>query len=94
MEPEEINRLEKLESDIDRMYDAQTRKLYDYMLLEGEKACEEGNPLNKFLGTDLFERLISHFESTEEYEKCDYVLKLSRKIKNDYIKNSFKDLVK
>jgi len=61
MEPEEINRLEKLESDIDRMYDAQTRKLYDYMLLEGEKAFEEGNPLNKFLGTDLFERLISHF---------------------------------
>jgi hypothetical protein len=94
MEPSELNRLQKLENDIDRMYDAQTRKLYEYMLSEGEKAFDEGSPLNKFLGTDLFERLITHFESTEEYEKCDYILKLSRKIKNDYIKNSFKDLAK
>ena len=83
MEPEEINRLEKLESDIDRMYDAQTRKLYDYMLLEGEKAFEEGNPLNKFLGTDLFERLISHFESTEEYEKCDELWKYYQENKEE-----------
>jgi uncharacterized protein Yka (UPF0111/DUF47 family) len=92
MEPEELRKLQKIESDIDKMYDAQTRKLFDYMLLEGEKAFEEGNPLNKFLGTDLFERLISHFESTEEYEKCAYILNLYRKIKSDYIKNSFKDL--
>jgi len=94
MDPEELKKLQKLEDRIDQMHDTQTRKLYNYMVIEGEKAFNEGNPLNKFLGTDLFETLIAHFESTEEYEKCAFLLNLSRKIKNNYIKESFKDLVK
>jgi len=92
MEPEEIKRLEKFEEQIDRMFDVQSRKLYDYMLVEGAEAFKEGNPLNKFLKTDLFERLIAHFESTEEYERCAFLLDLSNKVKKDYIKKSLEDL--
>lgn len=92
MEPDEIKRLEKFENEIDRMYDAQTRKLYDYMLVEGESAFNKGNPLHKFLKTDLFDRLIAHFETTEEYEKCAYLLDMSSKVKRIYIKESLKDL--
>jgi len=78
MEPEEIKKLQEIEEDLDKMYDKQARKLYDYMLVEGEEAFSEGKPLNRFLGTDLFERLIAHFETTEEYEKCSYMVYLSK----------------
>jgi len=85
MDPEEIKKHLNFEEEIDRMYDEQSRKLYSYMEREGEKAFVKESPLYKFINTDLFERLISHFESTEEYEKCAFVLKLSQKIKEKTI---------
>ena len=81
MEPEEIKKHLNFEEEIDKMYDEQSRKLYSYMEREGEKAFKKESPLYIFINTDLFERLITHFESTEEYEKCAYVLKLSQTIK-------------
>lgn len=80
MDPKEIKNLQEFEDQIDKIYDSQTRKLYDYMVLEGENAFKADGPLNKFIGTDLFERLVSHFEETEEYEKCAYLMALSKKI--------------
>jgi hypothetical protein len=91
MDPEEIERLQNFEKEIDQMYDSQTRKLYNYMAIEGAEAFKPGKPLNKFLSSDLFERMISHFESTEEYEKCAYVLDLSVKVKREYIQESLKE---
>lgn len=82
MEPEEIKKYQNIEEEIDKLYDAQSRKLYNYIAIEGEKAFEEKSRLHKYLETDLFERLISHFETTEEYEKCANLLKLSRKLKD------------
>ena len=82
MEPEEINKHLNFEEEIDKMYDQQSRKLYSYIEREGEKAFEKESPLYKFLESDLFERLISHFEYTEEYEKCAYILKLSQNVKD------------
>lgn len=94
MDPEEIKKLQEIEEDLDKMYDKQSRKLYDYMFIEGERAFEKGNPLNKFLGTDLFERLISHFEGTEEYEKCAYIVDLSQRVRDNHIKSMLEDLEK
>jgi hypothetical protein len=74
MDPEESRRLQETENDLDVIYDKQVRKLYQYMVVEGEKAFEKGNPMHRFLKTDLFERLIVHFEETEEYENCAYVV--------------------
>jgi len=78
MEPEEIIKLSKLEDEIDQLYDAQIRKIYGYMFIEGESVFEEGKPLNRFVKSDLLERIVKHFESTEEYEKCAFTLKLSK----------------
>lgn len=91
MEPEEIERLQNFEKEVDKMYDEQTRKLYNYMAIEGPEAFKPGKPLNKFLSSDLFERLISHFEATEEYEKCAIVLDISVKVKREYLAESLKE---
>lgn len=91
MEPEEIKKMQEIEKEVDQLFDSKSRKLYNYMAIEGTKAFKEGGPLNKFLGTDLFEKLISHFESTEEYEKCAYVLDLSVRVKREYIQESLKE---
>jgi len=85
MEPEEINKHLNFEKEIDKMYDAQSRKLYSYIESEGDKAFAKESPLHKFIDTDLFERLISHFESTEEYEKCAYILKISQIVKSNIL---------
>jgi hypothetical protein len=54
MDPEESRRLQETENDLDVIYDKQVRKLYQYMVVEGEKAFEKGNPMHRFLKTDLF----------------------------------------
>ena len=54
----------------------------NYINMWVKKAFEKESPLYKFLESDLFERLISHFEYTEEYEKCAYILKLSQNVKD------------
>ena len=51
----------------------------------GEKAFEEGSPLYKFRESDLFERLIKHFEDLEEYEKCAFLVKSSWSIKKSIL---------
>ena len=94
MEPEEIERLQNFEKEVDKMYDAQTRKLYNYMSIEGSEAFKPGKPLYKFLSSDLFSKMIEHFELTEEYEKCAYVLDLSLKVKREYLQESLKEFNK
>jgi hypothetical protein len=38
--------------------------------------------------------MIEHFELTEEYEKCAYVLDLSVKVKREYLQESLKEFNK
>jgi hypothetical protein len=45
----------------------------------------EGQPLYKFRDTDLFDKLITHFEANEEYEKCAFILEQSTKIRRAII---------
>jgi hypothetical protein len=85
MDMDNIKKLQELENHIDELYDEQSRKLYNYIENMGEKAFEEGSPLYKFRDSDLFERLISHFESLEEYEKCAFLVKASWEIKRSII---------
>lgn len=80
-----IKKLQDLENQIDELYDEQSRKLYNYIETMGEKAFEEGSPLYKFRDSDLFERLITHFEGLEEYEKCAFLVESSWKIKRSII---------
>jgi uncharacterized protein YjgD (DUF1641 family) len=69
---------EQLEKNIDELYDEQSRKLYEHIVEMGKEIFDRENPLYKYKNTDLLERLINHFESIEEYEKCSNLLKISR----------------
>ena len=69
---------EQLEKNIDELYDEQSRKLYDHIVEMGQEIFDKENPLYKYKDSDLLERLIKHFESVEEYEKCSKLLKISR----------------
>jgi hypothetical protein len=82
MEPEELKRWQQQERDLDKMYDYNARKLYDYALVEGPDAFQIDRPLHRFLRTDLLERLIAHFEETEEYEKCAYIVWIKKVTRN------------
>ncbi len=85
MDMDNIKKLQDLENHIDELYDEQSRKLYNYIESMGEKAFEEGSPLHKFRDSDLFERLITHFEELEEYEKCAFLVKASWEIKKSIV---------
>ena len=85
MNMENMKKLQDLEDQIDELYDEQSRKLYNYIETMGEKAFEEGSPLYKFRESDLFERLIKHFEDLEEYEKCAFLVKSSWSIKKSIL---------
>jgi DnaJ-class molecular chaperone len=85
MDSEDRKRLDEIEKSIEKLYDEQSRKLYDYIVEMGDEAFNEGKPLYKFRNTDLFEKLIAHFESTEEYEKCAFILKQSTKIRDSIV---------
>jgi hypothetical protein len=87
MDMDNIKKLQDLEDQIDELYDEQSRKLYNYIETMGEKAFEEGSPLYKFRDSDLFERLIKHFEELEEYEKCAFLVKASWNIKRSIIES-------
>jgi hypothetical protein len=56
--------------DLDTAYDEQSRKLYDHIMEMGVAAFDFDNALHKYRESSLLKRLISHFESKEEYEKC------------------------
>lgn len=77
----ENTNLQQLEEKVDKIYDEQSRKLYDHIVELGTQVFSKENPLYKYKDTDLIPRLISHFESLEEYEKCSKLLKISRCIK-------------
>jgi hypothetical protein len=81
MNIEDRKRLEEIENSIEKLYDEQSRKLYSYIVEMGDQAFMAGNPLYNFRESDLFEKLIAHFESIEEYEKCAFLLKQSTKIR-------------
>ena len=85
MDTEDRKRLEEIENSIEKLYDEQSRKLFDYIVQMGEEAFMEGQPLYKFRDTDLFDKLIIHFEANEEYEKCAFILEQSTKIRRAII---------
>jgi hypothetical protein len=84
MEPEEIKRINEFEEEIDRAYDQDSRRLYDFIRAKGIEAFREEGKLRNFVKSDLFEKLIEHFESKEEYERCAYLLKISNEVKQLY----------
>lgn len=55
---------------IDVVYDEQSRKLYEHIMEMGVSAFEGDSALRKYRESNLLKKLISHFESKEEYEKC------------------------
>ena len=88
MEPEEIKRINEFEEEIDRAYDQDSRRLYDFIRAKGIEAFKEEGKLRNFVKSDLFEKLIEHFESKEEYERCAYLLKIQKEVKELYYPNS------
>lgn len=70
----------KLEKTIDDLYDYETRKLFNFIIEKGEEVFSDDSPLRKFKGTDIIERLIRHFESLEEYEKCEELSRINEKV--------------
>jgi len=45
-------------------------RLYTYISKEGSNSFREGGALYKWRDGILLEKMINHFEETEEYEKC------------------------
>jgi DNA-binding transcriptional regulator GbsR (MarR family) len=72
------NEIDELEKSLDQLKDEQSRKLYDHIVEMGISAFERDSALYKHKDSGLLERLISHFQEIEEYEKCAKLLKVSR----------------
>jgi len=68
----------ELEKIIEKQIDFESRKLFNYIAENGSKVFLEGHPLHRYKDTELIERLIQHFESIEEYEKCSVLLKVKK----------------
>ena len=88
MEPEELKRINEIEEEIDKAYDQDSRRLYDFIRARGVEAFKENGKLHSFIKTDLFDKLIRHFEEKEEYERCAYLLKVYQEIKCWYLQYS------
>lgn len=73
--------LDKLEKQIDQVYDSQSRKLFEHIIEMGPSAFSKDCPLYKYKDTDLLDRLIAHFQELEEYEKCAKLQKISWRLK-------------
>jgi len=69
--------LEQLTKNLDEIYDQQSRKLYTHIMEMGMDAFSKDSALYKYKDTDLLKKLIDHFISTEEYEKCSDLQKVS-----------------
>lgn len=63
-------------------YSVQSRKLFKIIEETGEKCFTKEGSLYKYRKTNLLDKLIEYFESTEEYEKCGFLLKTKEKISN------------
>ena len=77
----DIERFNKLEAEIDALYDAQARKVYQGIIDMGERAFNVNGPLYKYKDSDLIDLLIEHFQGTEEYEKCSELQEISWRLK-------------
>lgn len=73
----ENTELDNLTKSLDELYDQQSRKLYDHIMEMGLDAFHKESALYKYKDTDLLKKLIAHFESLEEYEKCSDLQKVS-----------------
>ena len=88
MEPEEIKRINEIEEEIDKAYDQDSRRLYDFIRAKGAEAFKREGKLNSFINTDLFDKLIKHFEDKEEYERCAYLVSVYNEVKSWYMEDS------
>lgn len=66
----DIERFNRLESEINSLCDAQARRVYRDIIDMGERAFNINGPLYKYKDSDLIDLLIEHFQEKEEYEKC------------------------
>lgn len=60
-------------------------KAMDYLLLEDYKRIVSGkrlNILNRPYSIDFINKIIEHFESTEDYEKCKELILIKNNILN------------
>ena len=71
------NEIDELEKSLGQLKDEQSRKLYDLIVEMGISAFERDSALYKLKDSGFLERLISHFQEIEEYEKCAKLLKIS-----------------
>jgi len=69
--------LDQLTKSLDELYDQQSRKLYAHIMEMGLDAFRKDSALYKYKDTDLLEKLITYFESVEEYEKCSDLQKVT-----------------
>ena len=69
--------LDQLTKSLDELYDQQSRKLYAHIMEMGLDAFHKDSALYKYKDTDLLEKLITYFESVEEYEKCSDLQKVT-----------------
>ena len=54
------------------------RNVYEHLLVEGPEILDYGRSLHHLVRTDIFSRLIKYYETKEEYEKCSYLLYLTK----------------
>jgi len=64
------NNEQKLSEILDNQYDQESEKIFQHIVEMGVAAFQKTSPLFKYKDTDLLNKLIEHFESKEEYEKC------------------------
>lgn len=94
MEPEELKRINEIEDEIDKAYDQDSRRLYDFIRAKGVEAFKSEGKLHSFIKSDLFEKLIQHFEEKEEYERCAYLMSVYKEIKKWYVESSKEKSIK
>lgn len=64
------NNEQKLSEILDKQYDQESEKIFQHIVEMGVAAFQKTSPLFKYKDTGLLNKLIEHFESKEEYEKC------------------------
>mgnify|MGYP001193189445 FL=1 len=64
-------------------YKSSCERIYAHISKEGAKSFKEGGPLYKYRDGKLAEKLIKHFESTEEYEKCGVLVLVNKELKGE-----------
>jgi len=65
--------------DFEEEYSASCERLYQHISNEGSETLRNG-ALKKYRSEGLLEKLIEHFESTEEYEKCGVLSVINKEL--------------